>query len=487
MRRLGFVFVLFCILLYGCIPSNGPAPTLTALPASSAAPTATLPPISATPTPRSLSASATRTISPTETITPLPTIATFTPTFDARTIVTATPAPKAECPKENPEITPDFPECDARGFCYITSHDDVLSYLNSGGSLDKITDSGKVYIGDLTGDGLREIIWQGLGGILIDGCKGGKYQSLLDFGGKEFSDQLEDIVDLNKDGILEIIFASINRYGYASMYFFEWDGGEFRSLIQVEARYGNELSTVDGVSTLSQYKIVDINGDSLKEIVIADNWQDAESLQYDMFTERPFRDGTITLGWNGQHYVNLTQKKYTPPQYRFQAIQDGDWAVHYGRYQNAMPFYQEAVFSDKLEWWSPERKQYEIETFFSKDDPTPTVYPTPVLDSTEYPRLAAYAYYRMVILHTFLGEMDSAQVKYDTLQKKFPSDSPGHPYVEMAAAFWDAHQSSRGMYNACAAAIAYADEHPEILSPFGGGYHGFQSLEHAPADVCPFR
>ena len=31
--------------------------------------------------------------------TPLPTIPTFTPTFDVSTIVTVTPAPKAECPE----------------------------------------------------------------------------------------------------------------------------------------------------------------------------------------------------------------------------------------------------------------------------------------------------------------------------------------------------------------------------------------------------
>ncbi len=48
---------------------------------------------------------ATRTLvpsaTPTASVTPLPTIPTFTPTFDVSTIVTVTPAPKAECPKEN--------------------------------------------------------------------------------------------------------------------------------------------------------------------------------------------------------------------------------------------------------------------------------------------------------------------------------------------------------------------------------------------------
>ena len=44
----------------------------------------------------------------TATITPLPTIPTFTPTFDARTIVTVTPASPAECPKVNSDLQPDL-------------------------------------------------------------------------------------------------------------------------------------------------------------------------------------------------------------------------------------------------------------------------------------------------------------------------------------------------------------------------------------------
>jgi hypothetical protein len=57
----------------------------------------------------------------------------------------------------------------------------------------------------------------------------------------------------------------------------------------------------------------------------------------------------------------------------------------------------------------------------------------------------------------------------------------------MATDFWNAYQSSGLMYEACAAAIAYADSHPEILTPLGSFDHGWQSLEYTPADVCPFR
>jgi hypothetical protein len=43
------------------------------------------------------------------------------------------------------------------------------------------------------------------------------------------------------------------------------------------------------------------------------------------------------------------------------------------------------------------------------------------------------------------------------------------------------------MYDGCAAAIQYAVEHPEILTPLGSDYHGAQSHTYVPADVCPFR
>jgi len=47
--------------------------------------------------------------------------------------------------------------------------------------------------------------------------------------------------------------------------------------------------------------------------------------------------------------------------------------------------------------------------------------------------------------------------------------------------------STQKMYDGCAAAIQYAVEHPEILTPLGSDYHGWQSHIYRPADVCPFR
>jgi hypothetical protein len=93
----------------------------------------------------------------------------------------------------------------------------------------------------------------------------------------------------------------------------------------------------------------------------------------------------------------------------------------------------------------------------------------------------------MILLHTFLGEMDAAQIQYETLQSKFPAGNPGHPYAEMTTGFREAYQSSGTMYAGCAAAIQYAAERPEILTVLGSDYHGWQSHIYLPADICPFR
>jgi hypothetical protein len=108
-------------------------------------------------------------------------------------------------------------------------------------------------------------------------------------------------------------------------------------------------------------------------------------------------------------------------------------------------------------------------------------------EPTEYPRLAAYAYYRIMILHLMQNHESDASTVYNTLQEKFSNDPYGQPYVEMAIAFWNAYQSTHKMYDGCAAAIEYAAEHPDILTPLGSDYHGSQSHIYKPEDVCPFR
>ena len=420
---------------------------------------------------------------PTASITPLPTIATFTPTFDASTILTVTPAPKAACPKENPEIVADF------SGPYIYNSDEILTYLNSGGSLarlaaalsDRDPDSSWGTITDLTGDGLSEIVYRGMWQPNILGCKYGKYEDLFDFTG-DSGVSLAGTPDLNKNGIPELILYDITHYGFALLYIFEWDDSEFRSQIDV----GGD----DSILATSPGKIMDTDGNGFEEITIIDDVHERESWFFggwDVAVQWPLRNQTTILGWNGQNFVDVKQGNIALSKYRFQAIRDGDEQVRYGNYAAALSFYQAAIFDDRLEWWSPIQREYELSVYMARFEPTPTIYPTPNPDLTEYPRLAAYAYYRIMLIHIVQGHESDAGTVSKTLEQKFSNNSYSRPYFEVANAFWEVYQSTHKMYDSCAAAIQYAAEHPQILTPLGSDYHGGYSHTYVPADVCPFR
>ena len=228
---------------------------------------------------------------------------------------------------------------------------------------------------------------------------------------------------------------------------------------------------------------MDIDKDGLKEIVL-DFYRLCGGFG-DFCDGTPRRQETTVLAWNGQNYV-VQQNYYAPAQYRFQAIQDGDAASSQKEYDKAINLYQEAISSDMLKSYSPEigdnlRAQYETQYGTT---PTPTPQPIAV---DEYPKLAAYAYYRILLLHLVHGQGTEAATTYTTLIQTFGNNPYAHPYVEMATAFWDAYQSTHRMYDGCAAAIQYAAEHPNILIPLGSDYHGSQAKIYKPEDVCPFR
>ena len=422
---------------------------------------------------------------PTATITPLPTIPTFTPTFDVSTITTVTPAPKAECPKENPSVVAKFATPNSYGSYESFSTAEILDYLNSGGTPAQLRDSGVADIVDLTGDSVNEVGYKGFigGSYAILGCKDGKYQDFLDFSG-DVGVNLASVVDLNKNGIPEIILYDVVHYGFADVSVFEWDGSKFRSLIDMETDTSTGI-VIDWVPATSPHKITDTNRDGLKEIVIVYDVNQLCGGFGDFCDGTPARKQTTILAWNGQNYV-VKQRNYAPGQYRFQAIQDGDTASSQKEYDKALSLYQEAILSNKLKSYSPEIRDNLRAQWDARYETTPTPTPYPIaLD--EYPKLAAYTYYRIVLLHLVQNHESDATTVYNALQQKFGNDLYGQPYVEMATAFWNAYQSTHKMYDGCAATIQYAAEHPEILTPLGSDYHGSQSHIYVPADVCPFR
>jgi len=447
----------------------------------------------ATPSPTP-TADATRTALPSATltasITPLPTIPTFTPTFDVSTIVTVTPAPKAECPKENPELTLDLHLQETRA-CFQSVagtnknpsdcinrniQNDILDYLNQGGTINHLisqiqADGQKENVSfaykDLTNDSIRDFVFRDTNspydGYHIYSCNNRIYKTASILDGDPYANQasIYTIQDLNANDIPEVVIKIAEV-----LIVYEWDGNSFTELLGIRD-FGE-----------STYEIQDIDKNGTYEIILFRG----RPPFWNRLAEFPWRHYTSIYSWNRSSYI-ISSKRFTSPEYRFQAIQDADQYVLSGEYDQALTLYQDTIINNKLDWWSIDRKNYEAGLLLGNSK-------LPVMlnkDFTEYPRLAAYAYYRIMLIHLVQGHASDASTAYNTLQQKFGNDQYGHPYVEMATAFWKAYQSTHKMYDGCAAAIQYAAEHPEILIPLGSDYHGWQSHQYKPEDVCPFR
>jgi hypothetical protein len=203
---------------------------------------------------------------------------------------------------------------------------------------------------DLTGDGLHEVLYEEFGYSFF-GCKDGHYQDLFYFVGDSGAG-LAEILDLNKNGIPEIILYNIVHYGYIDISVFEWDGNKFRSLIDMKTDTSPD-SAIDWVSATDYHKLVGTNGDGLKEIVVVYDVNELCGGFGDFCDGTPTREQTTILGWNGQNYI-VKQRNYAQAQYRYQAIQGGDTASSQKEYGKALSLYQEAIFSDKLKSYSPE-------------------------------------------------------------------------------------------------------------------------------------
>jgi hypothetical protein len=406
----------------------------------------------------------------------------LTPTFDIKNIVTATLAPTAACPEitgnipinlpGKKEYIPDGKELENE---YINP---ILNYLNGGGDPEELLEKLKTQYGsgeyemgsrlDVTNDKTNEIIIE-YPAFVIYTCRHRQYVIAYQKGAAFASYKILD--DLNQNGIPEIFVYSFISNAGIDVEIDEWSGSEFATI-------GNL-----GIDGGTQYDIRDENGDGLKEFIFRGG-APGICCEADL---NPWRYKSRIYAWNGNSYEEIYEF-FDVPQYRFQAIQDADREMVYGNEEIALNLYQGVIFADNLDWWSPEKKYYLDNAINHRfEQPTPTLAPAPTIDSSEYPRLAAYAYYRIMLLHIVQGHESDAGTVYKTLQQKFSNDPFGKPYVEMATVFWDNYQSTHKMYDGCAAAIQYAAEHSEILKPLGSDYHGSQSHAYIPADVCPFR
>lgn len=430
----------------------------------------------------------TSTSQPYPTFTPIP---TFTPAP-----VQQTPAPPSECPPGGTPVTLTTDDISA-----ISLEESILGYLNARGSsvgLGPLLNSlavnmtppayieSRVFPTDVTGDGVPDVVMDILlpeAGVyattaaMVFVCQDGQYvnelflllspqEGLYPGGGYE----ILAIRDMNLDGVREVLLVlKVNSARY--FYILEWDGSEFVSLIEprfeeilLHLVYYVDAYVADGV-------VSDTDGDGTLELVITQGIQSSSS--------GPQRVRREVWAWDGYAFRKACSKAATSPVYRFQAVQDGDDATLCGNYDQALAFYQQAVFDEQLLGWS--QGQLWPDSAYG-DEPTPTP------DPGERSWLQAYGRYRIMLLHALRGYKPEARIVYDTLLEKFPEGAVGNQYAQLADAFWEAYTASGDVSAACQAAIENASTNREAaLSPLGSGFYGYNNRDYAPEDICPLN
>jgi hypothetical protein len=452
----------------------------------------------------------------TKTATPTPTYLIFpgfvgfepSPTYNPKKMPTATPAASPTCPKVDSSLAVPIGLAEMIKN-YETNSDrtnlaePILGFLNQGGSPEKIIQAWqevnpkRIRYLDLTNDGQPEIILD-TKLLSVLGCysgSNGHYEIISKYADNIYllSPELFPIQDINLDGIPELIMIS-RAFGFMSatqyLQVVEWDGKTFSNIISspplypyrslANTWYREVYSSESGMYfEPGSVELQDIDHNGTLEIII----NISIPFHPDSRSHGPWRGGRDIFTWNGEAFV-LLKSEIDPPEYRFQAVEDADQDVLIGLYDQALSLYQEAIFSDQLKGWSSELYQQQFEQPYLSLDPTLTPIPAP---SEEYYHLAAYASFRLMVLHVLLGHGEEAQTIHDSLVAKFPEDQPGHESATLATSFWQEYQSTKEVGKACNIAIINSpDQVTEILSWLSYDWHGWQAPRYQPVDLCPF-
>ncbi|MBL8091015.1 MAG: hypothetical protein KF758_11410 [Anaerolineales bacterium] len=441
---------------------------------------------SSTLLPTTLTSTITQTVTPTSTH-----ISTPTSNFQNIPQVIFTHALPEICPPNNSseiDIPNELP----------LSESAIINILNNGGVeklvrfLSQDNDVNFRYE-DLTNDGIPELIvrnWdQGYGYLNVYGCQNSKYENLLTLDGfidfVEFSLGIIAIQDLNHNGVKELVVDMIASHCCTGIMVYEWNGISFESVVKtwyVDHKNGRlEYRNMVNLGGIAQASIADIDSNGIYELILdggrpsyTGGWTGIDG---------PWRNEKIIYMWNGENYAWYSQEHY-PPNFRFEAIQDGDTETERGNYDLALKFYQSAIFDNKLKSWTQEVWR----DISQNQDPENLAYPDiekMPFNQDEYNQLSAYARYRIMILYLKQDWMSDAKTIYETLIEEYPQGNSGYPYVELATEFWNEFQTSNNLFSSCTKAIMYATNKPEILEPLGS--HGLFDKNYDPEDICPFK
>jgi hypothetical protein len=444
--------------------------------------------------------------------------------FDVSSIFSQTSSPASQCPVQNNSLVPDFAALFDKDTMYDKSverniEQPVLDFLNDGGTQKAVIDAFnkgyeetifKSFQQDITNDNVPElVIDESL--IYIFRCKNGQYVLLLkiDPGGTLVHTNILFIKDMNLNGMPDLVISEwigdINLYVPETYRILEWDGSRFKDLIiqpEFESRYGAGKAKggkvwIDGVwsytpSNEKQVEISDIDKNGSIEFILRGGLPGHPDTQ----RHGPWRGEKNIYMWNGEGFVVYSVEP-APPTYRFQAVQDADYAFFDGDYDKAVTLYQEVIFGDKLDWWSTDRWFHNNQTLDAMyfNVPTPTLLPP---DESEYNYLSAYARYRIMLIYVKRGWLPEAKVIYDSLPEQYPVGKEGHVIAELATVFWNELISSNNLFTSCSEAIDFTNENVfEIFNyvssvktdeSYDWTYHGWQKTHnYIVDDICPFK
>jgi hypothetical protein len=292
---------------------------------------------------------------------------------------------------------------------------------------------------------------------------------------------LFQVGDLTGNRVPELIFYKKLSSVDAALSIFEWNGYDFLQLTVAPRRdfaYRVGIwSDLEWDVPLAGMRLQDDDSDDNLELVVARVVFSPRDSR--LATSGPLRDRREVWGWNGTA-IALERWDSDPPEYRFQAIQDGDDLTQFRDLERALASYRRAVNDNRLKSFQLFQTPDFVLLRYGAASPAP--------NPAERLRLTAYAQFRIMLVHLLLGDEDEAESALLSLVESHPESDPGLPYSEMAEAFWEAYASGREIGPGCEAAVDYALRHAnEVLIPLGSSNYGYWNREYRPEDICPFE
>lgn len=401
-----------------------------------------------------------------------------------------TPTPKS-CPPINPELIYKLPDSPSN----TIELQSILDFLNTGGDPQSLKPYFEIVIKYLNNDSYPEILAfqpnKTYDQFYFFACFNGEFKEQFghyDTVGTEYI-EIMSVDDLNKNGFPEVVVKEIGNFGLfpsGAVFIFEWNGKEFIHLIKGDHFVDRQLDYAD-LSYLGDINLHDIDDDGIPELV----WTGGIPPSYsgDHWSQYPSRVETHIYKWNGTYYSALPIT-YDVPEFRFQAVQDGDRFMQAGEYDKALLTYQSVISNDELEWWTDSRwinilDQKNIMTCAERGTPCPPLTP----DKNERPILGAYSMYRIVLVYLVRNQPDEAKMAYDELITTFSSDNSVDAIVQLAIIFWKEFQTSGSLGSACSKAVDHIIHYPEILEIVSGSKYSFQDIDYLskPEEICPFK